>query len=54
MELILSMDRMDCIAREFIRLQETGQFSSAKLTITETELKITPLAEQIKIVLSNA
>ena len=52
MEIVLDMDRLDCIAREFIRICETNQFVSVRLELTDKELHITPLAEQIKIVLT--
>ena len=51
LEVVLSMDRLECIAQEFLRIKDTGQFTLAKLIITTEDMKILPLAEQIKIVL---
>lgn len=51
MEIIVTMDRLSCMADEFTKIVESGEFSSAKLVFTETELNIVPLAEKRKIVL---
>lgn len=47
----LSMDRLDCIARELLRIIDTKQFSKAILQINESNIQIIPVAEPIKIVL---
>lgn len=51
MELILGMDRVECIAREFTRLNESGWFKSVKINITENDMTITPIADHTRIVL---
>lgn len=51
MELKLSMDRVRCIVDELKNIGESGKFESVELTITEFDLRIRPIAEEIKIVL---
>lgn len=51
MELKLNIDRLRCITDEFKSIIQTGVYSSVKLVITESDIKITPLSDEVKIVL---
>lgn len=51
MELTLTIDRIRCIIDELKNISESERFESVELNITEYDLRIRPLAKEIKIVL---
>lgn len=48
---ILNMDRLSCIANEFLRIVDSKMYLSATIVLSDTELHITPISESIKIVI---
>jgi len=52
-DIVLNIDRLSCIVSEMKRIIDSNEFSHVKINFTDTECKITPITETVKVVISS-
>jgi hypothetical protein len=49
--MIISIDRLECMAREMLRIVDSNAYSNVEIKLSDFDLKILPIADEIRIVL---